>query len=75
MAPRDAIMAATSNAARAIGLADEVGSIEAGKWADLVAVRADPLEKIAPCSVSTSSSSAAPSPWIVDWSRDDAVER
>jgi imidazolonepropionase-like amidohydrolase len=47
MAPRDAIVAATSNAARAIGLADEVGSIEPGKWADLVAVRADPLEKIA----------------------------
>jgi imidazolonepropionase-like amidohydrolase len=47
MAPRDAIVAATSNAARAIGLADEVGSIERGKWADLIAVRENPLEKIA----------------------------
>jgi imidazolonepropionase-like amidohydrolase len=61
MAPRDAIVAATSNAARVIGLADEVGSIEAGKWADLVACERTPWRRLRSYSVSTWSSSAAPS--------------
>lgn len=37
---------ATINSARAIGLGDRLGSIEAGKWADLVVVRGDPLTDI-----------------------------
>jgi hypothetical protein len=37
---------ATINSARAIGLGDRLGSIEPGKWADLVVVRGDPLADI-----------------------------
>lgn len=37
---------ATINSARAIGLGDRLGSIEPGKWADLVVVRGNPLEDI-----------------------------
>jgi len=39
----EAIVAATSRAARVCGLAAEVGTIEAGKRADLLAVDGDPL--------------------------------
>jgi imidazolonepropionase-like amidohydrolase len=38
-----AIQAATSEAARLLGLADLVGTIEPGKVADLIAVSGDPL--------------------------------
>jgi imidazolonepropionase-like amidohydrolase len=37
---------ATINGARAMGLGDRAGSIEVGKWADLVVVRGDPLRDI-----------------------------
>ncbi len=37
---------ATINAARAMGLGDRLGSIEPGKWADLVVVRGNPLQDI-----------------------------
>lgn len=47
MTPGDAIKAATLNAAELLGIADEVGSLEPGKRADLVAVRGNPLEDIA----------------------------
>lgn len=39
-----ALRAATINGARAIGLGDEVGSVEPGKRADLVAVKMDEVE-------------------------------
>ena len=39
----DALKAATSGAARALGLADSLGTIAPGKLADLIAVEGDPL--------------------------------
>ncbi|HEY5851610.1 MAG TPA: amidohydrolase family protein [Lysobacter sp.] len=41
-----AIQAATVNAADLLGLADQVGSLEAGKRADLIAVAGDPLSDV-----------------------------
>lgn len=41
-----ALVAATSAGARALGLEDAVGTVEAGKLADLVVVAGDPLENI-----------------------------
>jgi len=46
MTPMQAIQAATSNAADLLGHSTEIGSIKAGKYADLVAVSGDPLEDI-----------------------------
>jgi imidazolonepropionase-like amidohydrolase len=46
MTPAQAIRAATSNAADLIGRAKDVGTIEAGKYADLIAVTADPLADV-----------------------------
>ena len=43
LGPFGAIKAATSNAAALLGLADQVGTLEAGKVADLIAVSGDPL--------------------------------
>jgi imidazolonepropionase-like amidohydrolase len=42
----EAIVAATSTGAELLGMADEVGSIEVGKLADLVVVDGDPLKDI-----------------------------
>ena len=44
MKPMDAIKAATINAAELLGEKDKLGSIEAGKIADVVAVDGDPLK-------------------------------
>lgn len=44
--PMDALRAATSRAAEAIGFASEVGTLEPGKRADAIAVRGDPLSDI-----------------------------
>jgi imidazolonepropionase-like amidohydrolase len=46
MTPMQAIQAATSNAADLLGHTDDLGSIKAGKYADLIAVSGDPLEDI-----------------------------
>jgi len=44
MKPMDAIKAATISAAELLGMKDQVGSIEVGKFADIVAVDGDPLK-------------------------------
>jgi imidazolonepropionase-like amidohydrolase len=46
MTPMQAIQSATSVAASALDLGDKIGSIEAGKLADIVAVKGDPLADI-----------------------------
>jgi cytosine/adenosine deaminase-related metal-dependent hydrolase len=46
MTPAQAIQAGTINNATALGWSDRVGSIEAGKYADLVAVSGNPLTDI-----------------------------
>jgi imidazolonepropionase-like amidohydrolase len=47
MQPLEAIRAATLNAAELMGWQDKVGSIEAGRYADIIAVEGDPLTDIA----------------------------
>ena len=47
MTPAQALRAATASAADLLGLADEVGTLEAGKEADIVAVAGDPLRDVA----------------------------
>lgn len=44
--PADAIVIATRNAARALGQHEDLGTIEAGKLADLVLLEADPTKDI-----------------------------
>lgn len=46
MPPAAAIAAATVNAAELLGLSNDVGSLEAGKYADLIAVSGDPLTDV-----------------------------
>src|ERR1700676_1466285 len=43
----EAIRAATTNSAELLGWLDRVGSVEAGKYADLIAVEGDPLRDVA----------------------------
>ena len=58
LTPWDVLAMATRGAAAAIGLADEIGTLEAGKWADLCCIdfggpatttQPDPLEQLAFC--------------------------
>jgi imidazolonepropionase-like amidohydrolase len=46
MPPLEAIKCATVNAATLIGIADKAGTLEPGKWADIVAVEGDPVKDI-----------------------------
>jgi imidazolonepropionase-like amidohydrolase len=46
MTPAGAIRAATSSAADLIDRDKDVGTLQAGKYADLIAVTANPLDKV-----------------------------
>jgi imidazolonepropionase-like amidohydrolase len=46
MPPAEAIKAATVNAADLLGLTAEIGTLEPGKSADLIAVKGDPLKDV-----------------------------
>lgn len=46
MSPKDALLAATRNAADLIGDSEDIGTIQDGRFADLVAVDGDPLADV-----------------------------
>ncbi len=46
ISPMDAILSATKNAAQVLDIADEVGTVMAGKYADIIMVEGDPLKDI-----------------------------
>jgi imidazolonepropionase-like amidohydrolase len=46
MSPMEALVAGTRNGAEVIGVQDRLGTLEPGKWADLLILEADPLENI-----------------------------
>lgn len=46
MAPIEAIKSTTINAAKSVGIDDKMGSIEVGKYADILLLKDDPIENI-----------------------------
>jgi imidazolonepropionase-like amidohydrolase len=46
MSTSEAISSATQVAAEALGLGERTGTLEKGKWADLLVIEGDPLEDI-----------------------------
>jgi imidazolonepropionase-like amidohydrolase len=46
MTPNEAIMTATANAAMAVGKQAEIGTLETGKFANMVFLKKDPLQDI-----------------------------
>jgi imidazolonepropionase-like amidohydrolase len=46
MAPVDTLFSATRDAAQLLGKADDIGSLKAGRLADIIAVDGDPLQDI-----------------------------
>jgi imidazolonepropionase-like amidohydrolase len=46
MSPLQAIQTATINDADLLGWSDKVGTLEPGKWADIIAVEGDPLQDV-----------------------------
>jgi imidazolonepropionase-like amidohydrolase len=46
MTPMEAIVAATKTAAECLGWHDQIGTLQAGKLADIIITRTDPLQNI-----------------------------
>jgi imidazolonepropionase-like amidohydrolase len=46
MSPADALMSATVNASKLLGIADQIGTLQTGKQADIVAVPGNPIDDI-----------------------------
>lgn len=46
MSPMDAIQSSCVNGAKLLGIDEKVGTLEAGKWADIIAVDEDPTQNI-----------------------------
>jgi len=46
MPPYDAISSATKVAAEALGIQEQTGTLEEGKWADILVIEGDPLKDI-----------------------------
>jgi imidazolonepropionase-like amidohydrolase len=46
MTPMDAILAATAGGSDLIGDAKDIGSVQAGRYADIIAVKGDPLKDV-----------------------------
>jgi imidazolonepropionase-like amidohydrolase len=46
MTPEQALRAATVTASQLLHVADHLGTLETGKWADIVAVPGDPLTDV-----------------------------
>lgn len=46
MSPYDAISSATKVAAEALGIQEQTGTLEEGKWADILVIEGDPLKDI-----------------------------
>jgi imidazolonepropionase-like amidohydrolase len=46
MKPIEAIQSATVNAADLMGWSDRIGTLESGKWADIIAVEGNPLDDV-----------------------------
>ena len=46
MTPRDAILSYTQNTANLLGASKDIGTIQPGRYADIVAVHGDPLKDV-----------------------------
>ncbi len=46
MGPMGALISATRTNAELFGMADRIGTLEAGKWADVIVVNGNPLDDI-----------------------------